>query len=769
MAARADDAGRVSPVIDFDAERLRRTVPEAMRAAPRWLLWRKVPHADATKKPRKVPFYVDGTPRRGALDTPDDVRRLATLDQALAAMAGGSFAGVGFALGDDGTGWHWQGIDLDAIDQRPALRELVARLPGYVETSPGGGGAHALGLGAYFQALGSNASGIEAYAKGRYFTVTGAGGRGQLSDLAPFVAEVLHPLHGGGREAPGLGRAPVTAESFFAKVNVKSLLNLPLWVPKLLPQAQAWREGYRITSRALGRDLEEDLQILPQGICDFGEEAGKSAIDLVLEWGQATNPTDAAQWLCDCMGVAPAALGWRQAQAVPEPPGWHQPRAVDPEPTPMPVGEPPWAGEEGEWAAEGPPAGRPSLKVVGGRRAKAARSAPEGPAIDPDWRQGLIVKHRRDGAVMVPCRVHNLMLILRCAPEFAGRIRYNEFLQVTEVDGQPMVDGDLARLKARIERTWMPEEKVTTTDLLEAVRGMEHENCYHPVRDYLLSLTWDGIPRIEAFFPDHLETPNDAYHQGVARAFFLSAVGRIFTPGLKVDVMVILEGAQGKMKSSMWETLGGDWYADITDDINNKDFQAGLQGTWIADLGELDQFGKADSSRIKSIITIRHDRLRRPYARFHQTLSRQTVLVGSSNRSDWLNDPTGGRRFLPVSCLTERIDIGLIARARDQLWAEATQRYRAGEAGWWDVPDAATEQMSRFNEDPWHDPIKGWLGDRRETSTAEVLEFCLKVELARQTRSDQIRVGNVMLVLGWRRRRVRSGTELAWQYFRDVV
>lgn len=439
-------------------------------------------------------------------------------------------------------------------------------------------------------------------------------------------------------------------------------------------------------------------------------------------------------------------------------PGWLKERAGSlPEAEPVPMVAP-------VRRARG---GKPKLRVVPPADDGDPGPVPEGSGVDPDWRQGLIVKHRRDGSVLVPCRVHNLMLILRHAPEFAGRIRYNDFLQVTEVDGQPMVDGDLARLKARIERTWMPDEKVTTTDLLEAVRGMEQENRYHPVRDYLLGLKWDGIPRIEAFFPDHLETPNDPYHQGVARAFFLSAVGRIFTPGLKVDVMVILEGPQGKMKSSMWETLGGDWYADITDDINHKDFQAGLQGTWIADLGELDQFGKADSSRIKSIITIRHDRLRRPYARFHQTLSRQTVLVGSSNRSDWLNDPTGGRRFLPVSCLTERIDIGLVARARDQLWAEATHRYLAGEAGWWDVPNAQQQQMSRFNEDPWHDPIRSWVAERRETSTAEVLEFCLKVELARQTRSDQIRVGNVMLVLGWQRRRVRDGKTLAWQYFRE--
>jgi putative DNA primase/helicase len=142
------------------------------------------------------------------------------------------------------------------------------------------------------------------------------------------------------------------------------------------------------------------------------------------------------------------------------------------------------------------------------------------------------------------------------------------------------------------------------------------------------------------------------------------------------------------------------------------------------------------------------------------------VLVGSSNRSDWLNDPTGGRRFLPVSCLTERIDVGRVARARDQLWAEATQRYQAGEAGWWDVPDAQPEQMARYNEDPWHDPIKQWLETRTVASTAEILEFCLRVELARQTRSDQIRVGNVMLVLGWERRRVRDGNALSWQYFR---
>lgn len=177
-------------------------LPDAMRAAKRWLVWRAI-HDPDKPKPRKVPFYVNGAPRQGALDGPADFARLGTFDQACAALASGRYTGLGFALGPDGDGGYWQGIDFDDLAKRPELQLLADDgLPGYTETSPSGDGLHAIGYGRPFRALGSNASGIEAYSAGRFFTVTAEGsGLGGITDIADYVEKVLAPRHsvdGGG-------------------------------------------------------------------------------------------------------------------------------------------------------------------------------------------------------------------------------------------------------------------------------------------------------------------------------------------------------------------------------------------------------------------------------------------------------------------------------------------------------------------------------------------------------------------------------------------
>lgn len=143
----------------------------AMRAASRWLIYQNVPQPG--KKPRKIPHYADGAPRQGALDTSADVARLVTFEAAVAALQErGQDWGLGFALGPDGTGNYWQGIDLDDVEAN-GLIEVANTLPGYVEYSPSGMGAHAIGYGAKFGTLGSNGTGIEAYCEGRFFTFTG--------------------------------------------------------------------------------------------------------------------------------------------------------------------------------------------------------------------------------------------------------------------------------------------------------------------------------------------------------------------------------------------------------------------------------------------------------------------------------------------------------------------------------------------------------------------------------------------------------------------
>ncbi len=171
-------------------------LPEQMRNAQRWLLWKSEPSPDPMKKPRKVPYYADGQRRNGALDSPADIAKLVPLVDALRAFKAGRYTGLGFALGPDGTGNCWQGIDLDNLSERPALRLVADELPGYTETSPSGNGMHAIGYGRHFDSLGSNSSGIEAYARGRFFTVTAAdAGLHSPTCLASFVEQRLAASH----------------------------------------------------------------------------------------------------------------------------------------------------------------------------------------------------------------------------------------------------------------------------------------------------------------------------------------------------------------------------------------------------------------------------------------------------------------------------------------------------------------------------------------------------------------------------------------------
>ncbi len=190
-------AGCLSSAEDFD------TLPTEMRDARRWLVWKSVPNDDPTKKPRKVPYYVNGVARHGALDSPSDIAQLGTFTDALLALNTGRYTGLGFALGPDGTGSVWQGIDLDDIPNRPTLGYIAEDMPGYTEVSPSGNGMHGIGYGRPFDSLGSNSTGIEAYSSGRFFTVTADGaGIHPPTDIADFVERRLAPMHRGRQESP---------------------------------------------------------------------------------------------------------------------------------------------------------------------------------------------------------------------------------------------------------------------------------------------------------------------------------------------------------------------------------------------------------------------------------------------------------------------------------------------------------------------------------------------------------------------------------------
>jgi hypothetical protein len=211
------------------------TTLSAMKASRRWLLWRHEAPEKPGGKPKKMPYYVNGGQRGNGikLDSEEDRAQLATYEDAVAKVAElGNGWGIGFALGPDGTGNCWQGIDLDHLTDHPENTDLVETLPGYAERSPGGDGVHFIGYGKQFKSIKRNNAGFEAYASGRFFTFTENSQRDQpMCDLSELVNGTLRqrftkasestPAAPEGEQASGTD--PLTLAGILARIPIKGI------------------------------------------------------------------------------------------------------------------------------------------------------------------------------------------------------------------------------------------------------------------------------------------------------------------------------------------------------------------------------------------------------------------------------------------------------------------------------------------------------------------------------------------------------------------
>lgn len=374
---------------------------------------------------------------------------------------------------------------------------------------------------------------------------------------------------------------------------------------------------------------------------------------------------------------------------------------------------------------------------------------PEACGIDPNeaWRARLISRTDRNGHQSYPCRVHNLLLILDHDTPWRGRLRFDEFRQGVVDRGDEWTDAALIELKGWLERTWIDGE-VKTSVVREAVEAVAARHTFHPIREWFAGLPpWDQTPRIPSFFSDYCGTPLTPYSEAVARSLFVSAVARVIRPGCKVDTMVVLEGAQGIGKSKLVQMLFGvAWHCDITEEPGGLDFYQNLRGKWVGEFSELSAMGKADQNRVKQVLTQTQDTYRASYGHYSRTYPRQFVFIGNTNKSDYLADDTGARRYLPIAC-TE-INAEAVAPVREALWAEAIHRFLAGEK-WWDIPDSEREQEARYQSDSWEDYIAPWLSTKLKVTISEVLEGALGLKIERHDRSAQTRVGSILRRLGW--------------------
>ncbi|NBB09558.1 VapE domain-containing protein [Pseudomonas sp. SLFW] len=308
---------------------------------------------------------------------------------------------------------------------------------------------------------------------------------------------------------------------------------------------------------------------------------------------------------------------------------------------------------------------------------------------------------------------------------------------------------------------WLAQQynlRVKPSSVIEAVSVVAHDHAFHPVREYLQGLEWDRTPRLDSWLTDIMGVAPSDYVTKVGKRWMISAVARVMKPGCKSDSVLILEGAQGAGKSTAMRILGGDWFMDTPFSLGDKDGFQAIRGKWIVELGELDSFNKAESTKAKQFFSASTDTYRESYGRRTNDVPRQCVFVGTTNQGEYLKDATGNRRYWPVACT--KVELEKLREIRDQLWAEAVFCYLAGELWWVNPEDAALfseEQDERFVVDEWEGPILGWLEESQigETATGcDVLAHALKLDFGHWGKPEQMRVGAIMHRLGWRRVRL---------------
>lgn len=247
--------------------------------------------------------------------------------------------------------------------------------------------------------------------------------------------------------------------------------------------------------------------------------------------------------------------------------------------------------------------------------------------------------------------------------------------------GDLVNDTDISIIKGRIERM---HGIYNDAKLNDAVEQVSSDNAFHPIKLYLESLTWDGVPRIDTFLVDYMGAEDNAYTREAFRKMLLAAVTRIYEPGRKFDTALVFYSEQGVGKSTLIQRLSKGWFNDSLTNLSGKESYEAIRFAWLVELAELSALRKSDVEAVKNFISKREDTYRGAYARRVKTHKRQCVFFGSTNDDEFLKDATGNRRFFPVEVKRTR-KTRLIFEPEfdaivDQLWAEAMEGYMLGEA-----------------------------------------------------------------------------------------
>jgi Virulence-associated protein E len=336
------------------------------------------------------------------------------------------------------------------------------------------------------------------------------------------------------------------------------------------------------------------------------------------------------------------------------------------------------------------------------------------------------------------CNVGNVLHALDHEPEIMNAFGYDEMLRAEVLlrplfssernfKPRPVTDADVTGLQAWLQRFGLLNLGVGATH--DAVNKHAREHSFHPLRDYLNALKWDGKDRLRAWLHIYLGAEDNEYTNEIGTMFLIGMVARVLRPGCKLDYMLVLEGTQGTTRSTVCAILAGDYFSDHLPDITGKECSQHLRGKWLIEVAELRAHSRASIDEFKEFLTRTTERYRPPWGRKEVHEPRQCVFIATTNKDTYLRDETGNRRFWPIK--TGEIKLDDLRCDRDQLFAEAVNLYRSG-VPWW--PDAEFEQRcitdqqeTRFEADAWEPLIKRYLDCLHEPKRTSILHIAVNV------------------------------------------
>lgn len=371
-----------------------------------------------------------------------------------------------------------------------------------------------------------------------------------------------------------------------------------------------------------------------------------------------------------------------------------------------------------------------------------------------EWRKELRVD-KRGKLLKFP---ENLEVIFDHDSRFKGTMTLDEMGQTVHWKGKPITENFPFQISVEFSKHW--GTVFSKDDVVSAAVACAYKNPFHPMREMLYSLpVWDKIERVRRIVPEILFSEDTPLNQAMMRCFLIGAVRRVLQPGCKLDTALVLVGRQGAGKSTFFRVLGAPFFADTNIDVESKDRFMILHRSWILELAELDGMTSAKTAQhIKALLSSPIDTFRPPYGRTVVSIPRSCIMVGTTNTDRFLMDPTGSRRFWPIS-VADRLDLDKLGQWRDQILAEALFYEAAEEPHWltWDQDCVREDASDQFTaQDPWEESVQKalWsISERGESLmdgvTSKAIMDAVDIPTTTRTRAAEMRVATIMKRLGW--------------------